>query len=181
METPALVTGNWFLSQGIGWNRSHEHISSVGFMRIGYPYILSPESTSALLNSANRAENAYCERRLFSIENTIKALTGELEVARSGLDGANARGRELRESIASNAAMQAKYGDLGCHRSGAENFRSFTVSGLFRGVRFQCVVEIARTRFGSPPRNKSPTRRLREYSEVIFLCGPGPVFFRSYL
>ena len=167
-----------FVSGHPGGTDRMNTLARLEFMRDqSYPYILSHSNRlQALLAqfSQQSEENArIAKEELFSIENTIKALTGELEGLRDpALMGSKARAeRELRESIASNAAMQAKYGGAwdAIAQAQKEFSQFYRERALFEGgFAFESrLFEIARTLVRLAAEKQKPNNeRLREYSEA---------------
>jgi hypothetical protein len=158
-----------------------------------YPYILSYASRERDLLfhfSQQSEENArIAKEELFSIENTIKALTGELAGLRDPILMAKkaAAEKELRQAIASNPKMQASYGAAweAIAQAQAELSQFYRERALFElGEAFQSrLFDIARTLVRLAAEKQKPNNeRLREYNEAnlpsleLDLFSPAPIY-----
>jgi hypothetical protein len=158
-----------------------------------YPYILTHTTRlrDVLLKFGYMSEeNArVAKEELFSTENTIKALTGELAGLRDPALMAKKESaeKELREAVASNSTRQAKYGTAWDAIAEAQNefsqfYRERALVEL--GDAFESrLFEIARTLVRLAAEKQKPnTERLREYSEAnlpsleLDLFSPAPIY-----
>jgi peptidase S46-like protein len=158
-----------------------------------YPYILNREHhIQSLLSqfSQQSDENArIAKEELFSTENTIKALSGELEGLRDPTLMAKKASaeKELRAAIASNLKMQAAYAGAwdAIARAQSELSQFYRERALFElGDAFDSrLFGIARALVRLAAEKQKPNNeRLREYSEAnlpsleLELFSPAPVY-----
>ncbi len=159
----------------------------------GYPFILNGEhrvKTLLMQFSQKSDENArIAKEELFSTENTIKALSGELEGLRDPILMAKKASaeKELRTAVASNARMKASYAGAWDAIAGAQTELSqfyreralFELGGGFDSRLFGIARTLVRL---ATEKEKPNNERLREYNDAnlpsleLQLFSPAPIY-----
>jgi hypothetical protein len=158
-----------------------------------YPYILSHVTRLRDLLfqfSGQNEENArVAKEELFSAENTIKALTGELAGLRDPVLMAKKESAEdeLRQAVAANVAMRTSYGAAwdaiaAAQKELSQFYRERALIELNDAFESR-LFEIARTLVRLAAEKQKPNNeRLREYSEAnlpsleLALFSPAPIY-----